>query len=223
MVLRPDEEANLSELERNQKLKKNISMGVGLAGTVLATRVAPFLSENIPIDLAMKGINKLSPSLGNFLKRGQDMGLNLREGFEYLKNNLFRQNEQETHQETSPPPPPKEDRNIVEKYSPELHSFMMQEIKAGRSPLQAGAIAQLPGKVKDADKIIKKMMKDYGMSWSNIVESVYGSSQQSQPQQTQQQAPSQPQSPQQATSAQPGSGQQALMSILEKINQKLGS
>ncbi len=118
------------------------------------------------------------------------------------------QSGQGQQRQTPPPIPPKENRNIIEQYSPELHQFIDQEVKNGRDLLQAGALAQND---KRFSKIIDKLSKDHKTPWSNILQAVYGGAQQSQPQ-------VQPQQSQQ----QSGQGQQALASILEKINQRLG-
>src|SRR6266478_2673500 len=115
MVLRPDEEANIKETERDKRFRSTLSSigktGVGLAtglgATSLSSRLLPFLSEHIPLDLAMKGINKLSPKLGKFLKEGQSMGLDVKKGLDFIKEKVG----------------PKEKRNIIEQYSPELHNF----------------------------------------------------------------------------------------------------
>ncbi len=76
--MRPDERAKQSQIDRENTFKGNVNRGVsaaasagaGAASAALASRVMPFLSEYIPADLAMKGINKVSPQLGSFLQRG---------------------------------------------------------------------------------------------------------------------------------------------------------
>lgn len=214
--MRPDEEANRAEIERDQRFRSNVAKGVGTAAT-LATgaataRVMPFLSKFIPVDLAMKGLNKVSPKIADFLKKGQSMGLNIEEGLDYLRENITPKKQE----------PPKQNKNIIEQYSPELHEFIMGEIQKGRSPIEAGAIAGLGAKgMPDFRKIISKLTKDHKSPWSAILETVYG-------QQGGQKAQAQPQNPQQqqpnpaAQQGQAGPGNQALMAILDKINQKLG-
>ncbi len=72
MALRPDEAANLSKVERDQEMRSNIKSGVkgiasiaslaggaALGSSGLGSKIMPFLSSYIPIDLAMKGINKV--------------------------------------------------------------------------------------------------------------------------------------------------------------------
>lgn len=211
MALRPDEKASLEEIERDQRVRGrfssvgkgtaalgSIALGAGFAkaGGDIASRLMPFFNEYVPVDLAVKGISKISPKIGNFLKKGMDLGLDAQEGLQFVKQKMT---------------PPNE--NIVEKYSPDLHQFILSEIQKGRSPLEAGALATLENSgSKGFKKIIEKITKDHNASWSSILETAYG---QQQPNTTQQPSTTTPQ-------RQPGQGEQALMSILEKINQRLG-
>jgi alkylated DNA nucleotide flippase Atl1 len=215
MVLRPDEEANLKEIERDKRFRSTLShagaagigLATGLGASSLGTRLLPFLSEHIPLNLAMKGINKISPKLGKFLKDGQSMGLNVKEGLDFIKDKIGS----------------KEQRNIIEQYSPELHNFLKQEIGQGRAPIEAAALATLPKSGRDFTKAIKQLEKDHKTSFQQIVQSIFGTAQQSQQQMPQQM---QPEAPQQAQTAQQGAGpgqqantDQALMAALEKILQ----
>lgn len=228
--MRPEERSVQSEVERDQQFRKNVGKGVGTAvgaATALAAgaataRIIPFLNKMIPADLALKGLAKVSPKVADFLKRGQSMGLNIEEGLQYLRDGISSKEEQQQAQK------PKDNRSIIEQYSPELHQFMSQAVSAGRTPIEAGAIAQHD---KRFTSIINKLSKDHKTPWSQIIDSVYGSGQyggainptqqgqQQQMQQPQQQAQAQQGAPQ---PGQPGPGQQALMAILQKINQKLG-
>src|ERR1700733_15097114 len=58
------------------------------AGTALASKIAPFLSEYITPDLALKGISKINPKFGDILKRGIKNGLSLESGLDFLKKNI---------------------------------------------------------------------------------------------------------------------------------------
>jgi hypothetical protein len=227
--LRPDEQATEAEIDRAQSRDRNIKTGIKTAGAIAAgglssaaiAKVSPFLSKFIPADLAMKGINKVFPKLGDFLKQGQKMGLDIGEGLDYRKENFLPKKEEKK-------------RNVIEQYSPELHQFIDQAIKKGENYLKAGSKA-----IKDPkfSKIIKKLEKDHGLGWWEIMESIYGEprQEQQQPQQAQpmaqpqQQAQMQQQAPQaqgqpapQGQPGQPGQGQQALMAILQKIQQARG-
>jgi len=210
MTLRPDEIASLSEIERARKtdesLKKGLktaaNIGTTIAGAGLSAKLLPFLNELIPVDLAMKGISKLNPTIGNFLKQGMKQGLDLKDGLNFLKENLV-QNKQTA--------PPKENRSVIQQYSPELHSFIEGEIAKGRSLLEAGALAQLHDKFKN---IIRKMEADHKTPWSNILATVFGSQQ---PQANTQ--PQQPQPMQQEPQQNQGNADAAIMAALQKVLQ----
>lgn len=165
-MMRPDEQANQAEIIRDQRMRKGVSAGIGLASGALGARVLPFLNEYVPSDLAMKGLQKVAPKIADFLKRGQAAGLNIKEGIEYVKDNL------------TPKEEAKQDkRNLVEMHSPELHQFITQHIQAGKSHKQAGALAKLPRKEGDFNKVIDKLMKENNATWEDILESVYGGQQ----------------------------------------------
>lgn len=96
MILRADELANKGEIERDRGVRENMKKGLstvaGLAASQvaspLASKILPLLSEYIPPALAMKGIEKISPKLGSFLKKGQEMGLDVQEGMNFIKNKI---------------------------------------------------------------------------------------------------------------------------------------
>ena len=85
--MRPDERAASSTIEREENSKRNIgrgiktvaSLGLAATGAGLSSRIIPFLSEHIPTDLAIKGISKVSPKVGEFLQKGMSKGLNVKE------------------------------------------------------------------------------------------------------------------------------------------------
>jgi hypothetical protein len=211
--MRPSERATQAVINRDKEEKEFIKgglktvAGLGLSASsfALGSKILPFLSKHIPADLVVKGINKISPELGSFLKKGMDAGLNIEEGKQFLKDKL------------QPKENAQDNRNIIEQYSPELHQFIEGEIQKGRQPLEAGALAQLKKEFADP---IKKLTKDHKAPFSALLQTVYGGGQQSQ--QGQQQP--QPQQPQQGQpqNQQSGQGQQALMAIMQKINQTLG-
>jgi hypothetical protein len=198
MVLRPDELAAISEIEmaksKNQDIKKGLkfaanvgtaALGVGtaVAGAKGLSKVLPFLNEFIPAELALKGISKISPELGKFLKTGQSMGLDLKSGLDFLNNKLKSQASTEQ-------------KNIIAQYSDELNNFLQDYINKGRTPLEAGALAQLDPKFKN---VIKKIEQDHKTNFSSILQSIFG--------QENPQTEKQPQQPQQ-TNANPQQPQQ---------------
>lgn len=167
-VLRPDEMARESEIKKAQGRTNAVRSGLktvaSLGGAGIAAKILPFLSQYVPSDLALKGINKVAPVVGNFLKSGMSKGLTLQSGLSFLSENLSNEKEKESI---------KEDRNIIEQYSPELHQFMTESIGSGEDPIRAAASA-IFDKKKNFESIIKKMEKDHNTPWSSIVESVYG-------------------------------------------------
>lgn len=203
-------EATSQELLRQSEgpkrfLKGALSVGGAIGGLSFAptlSRIAPLLSNYIPQELAIKGLNKIDPKLGQFANKALSSGFD----FEEIKKFLGSQVEQSQKTE-------KESNNIIQKYSPELNEFILDRIKQGDTPLQAAARATVePQKGKAFNEIIKKMKKDYKMNWGDIIESIFGPSEQAKPNEN----------IQQKLQENVGPGQQALMSVLEKINQRLG-
>lgn len=198
---------NLKEKERIKSVPKLIGT-IGTAAVLPATmqKVLPFLSEFITPDMALKGISKVNPKIGDFLKRGMASGLDLKGGLDFIKENL------------APSQSPEKQKNIIEQYSPELHQFLADHIQKGQTPLAAGALAQTSGKFS---KEIKQLEKDHKTNWSQIIESVFGVEN---PQQTQQMqtsnVPQQTQQPQ--MQQQGGQGQQALLQAIQRLQQLRG-
>jgi len=141
--------------------------GIGIsaasqAGAALMKRAMPLLSKYVPQELAIKGLNKLDPRFGKFIKKAMDEGYD----YEEVKDFMEKKGEKELSEEQ-----PKEGRNIIEQYSPELFQFLNEQLGRGLDPIQAGAIAQND---KRFGPIIQKMMKDHKTPWSNIVEGIFG-------------------------------------------------
>jgi len=185
MNLRPDELASQSAIQKSKQedelLKKGIGFSTGLGtaglGVGLAKKALPFLSEFIPVDLAMKGINKVAPEIGKFLKKGQSMGLDLKKGFNFLRENLSPKSNQSN---------PLQD---FETNYPEIVQALSGHINNGRSPQEAAAILKTS---TPFGQKIKKIEKDTGKNFVDFILEMMGgnqSSQMQQPQQIQQQAP----------------------------------
>lgn len=156
-------------------------LGLGLG---IGNRIASMLNKHVPTDLAMKGLAKIDPRLGKFLSLGQEMGHSPDEMKEFITKKIGNEEEQNISKKG------KQNKNIIEQYSPELHQFIANEVAGGRSPIEAGAIAQGDKRFSNA---IKKLTKDHKTPWSSIIESIYGSGQtagalkgNTQPQQAQQ-------------------------------------
>ena len=204
------------ELKRQQEGPKRfakaaagfgIAAGAGTFAPILS-RMAPLLSQYIPQDLAIKGLTKISPNLGKFVKSAMDDGYD----FEEVKNFMGEKIQEST----------KAQKNIIEKESPELHQTIFDEIKKGMNPAKAAAGA-IFDKSKRFEKAIKKLEKQHNKPFNDIVREVYGSGERALPKEGFAQQETQRFENEYGTQgAQSGQGQQALMAILQKINQKMG-
>lgn len=222
--MRPDEEAAAAEIERDRQMRSMLAKGAKSVGTVaaggLAARMMPLLSELVPTDFAYHAISKIAPRIGAFLKKGKDEGLDLREGINYLRDNLFAEKKQEEEEKKQGTKAQADTKNIVQRYSPGLHQYIVEQIGNGRSAVEAGALATLD---KSHAAAIKKIVADAKTPWSEIVESSYGAtgSIPNRGETMQQDVGSRPQESMRSGKA-TGSGQQALAEILAKINARLG-
>ena len=221
----------------------------------MINKIVPFLSKYLPAGLAVKGISKINPKLGDFITTAASAGYASDSILDFLRDkiepqgikqerqrlqntsdlrpdemgNLQKLNDQgysktipsaiglgagalasmggnipnqQPNQEQENMQQPSEQRNILQQYSPELFEFIRSEMEKGRSPLEAGALAEINGKFK---KIIQQMVKDHKTPFSSILESIFAGTQ-----------------AQEKNPSSSGSGQQALMQIMNKINQRLG-
>lgn len=173
----------------------------------LMPAVGALINNYVPENIAMKGLNKIDPRFGNFIQGALDEGYS----FDDLRS-FIGEKVQKTQQGV------KENKNIISQYDDQLHAFMDNLIKNGRSALEAGALARATGKF---NKAIKKMEKDHKTNFSSIIEAVYGKEQpqakQSAPQQTQQIAEQAQPNPAQSPSSAPNNGDAALIAALQKI------
>jgi len=241
MNLQPYQEASEEFVRQSKapfKFARDVATtatGIG-AGSAVIKRVLPFLNKFIPQDMAIKGISKINPTLGKFISTSINQGHAVDDVFSYIKNKATANageaqamEQEELYNQKQQAKKPKENRNVIQQYSPELHQFIAQEVTKGRQPIEAAAIAYND---KRFQSVIKKLEKDNKTPWSNIVEGIYGGGQYGGAvnAQTAQQAIPQPPSQAQNAAAvqsqpqqqQPGQGQQALMAIMQKINQQLG-
>lgn len=152
-----------SQAARKQALApfNALKTGVSLAaGAGIVNKIAPFLSKFLPENLAIKGLNKLDSRFGKFINNCLKNGYNFDEVRDFIGDKVSEEEE-----------PAKQNGNIIQQYSPELNQFMDQEIKKGRKPIEAGAIAQND---KRFSNIIEKLSKDHKTPWSSIIESIFG-------------------------------------------------
>lgn len=169
---RPDEVAAKHQTEKikhNQGIvKSGINTAIGLgsaylggAGIVLtgmASKILPFLNDKLPVDLAIKGLKKISPEMAKTLESGMKKGLNIKDGLNFVKEKL------ESEQTK------KDERNVIEQESPELHQFIQSKIKEGDTPIQAAAKASVD---KNFGNVIKRLVKAHKTTWGKLVESLY--------------------------------------------------
>ncbi len=212
-------EALRSGDEEPLHLLKNIGLtavggGAAAAGSRAVGKLIPAISslinQYVPEKLSKAGLSKLDPRFGKFLDGA------LKEGYTYDElRNFLGEKVEKSNEEQNPKKASKGSGNIIEQYSPELHGFILEEIKKGRSPLEAGSLATLKSySNKDFKKVIDKIVSDHKTPWASILSTVYGDQGN--------QSQNQPNQPQPEPNRSPGAGQQALMSILEKINQRFG-
>lgn len=219
--LRPDELASLSEIERSKRQKQEFDQGFKTAakvGTTIATtatglglagKIAPLLNDLVPAELAMKGISKLSPELGKFLKKGMESGLSIRDGINFIKKQLSpKESQAEQQQEIATQDPLK----FIAGYSPEIAQQIQALIQQGKTPQEAAALFKLPGKYS---KIVSQIEKDTKENFVDLISRLFGG------QGAQQQAQA-PQQMQQQPQGQQPQGQDAnaqLMSMIDKFMQ----
>ena len=148
--------------------KKAGSLGVTAAGVYgvgggLASKAMALLNKHVPEELAIKGLSKLNPGFGKLIQKALAAGKTFDETRNFLSEKVD-QGIKEQHQ-------PKESGNVIKQYSPELHQFIEGEIQKGRSPDEAGAMAQLKPEFK---KHIEKLSKDHKAPFSALLKTVYG-------------------------------------------------
>ena len=190
--MRSDERANEEQIRRSQGRDKLLKQGAGLAlsagtaalGAGVASKIVPLLSEYIPMDLAMKGISKVSPKVGEFLKRGQSLGLDMKEGFNFIRENLAPKQETE---EPAQEHPILQEAKIFEAEFPKIAQAIANLMKSGRTPIEAAEIIEksLPKEIKSVEKKLGKKFKDFILN-------IFGN----EPQQTQQPPTQKPQAQQ---------------------------
>ncbi len=152
--------------------QKAIGLGATAAGASFApvlAKAAPFLSQYIPQQLAIKGLSKINPKFGKFI----DDALNSNHEFEEVKDFIGSQVEKSQEQ-------PKDERNVIEKYSPGIYKYIEQLIKGGSKPAEAALKAKKFLDEKE-QKIIKQMEKDNKVDWVSLVESIFGGGNAAQP------------------------------------------
>lgn len=221
MTYRPDEIANIStiqsDLESRRKVKSGLgtaaSLGLGLTYGKAAQKILPYLSGGIPIDMAMKAIQKFSPKIADFIKRGQNMGLPVEEGLEFVKEHLGKKTEGKP--------------SLFRRLAGDVDVTNLDEKATKELSFLENIASKLEGEGKDEKhptvKKLKKKIEKVLKGLTGMVESEAMGMEpmQGQPPIQQGQPPIQQQQQQQQMQ-QAGPGQQALMAILQKIQASRG-
>lgn len=165
--MQPYQEAS-EEVQRQGDLPIKAAANIGgliVGGIALkgAGRVLPFLSKYIPSNLTIKGLEKVDPRYGKFIQKALKEGTPMDEIKDFIREKA----------ESAMPKQKEKSKNgnIIEQYDPELHSYILDKIKQGKSHLYAGTKALGHERFK---KAIDKIVKDHKTSWSEILQSVYG-------------------------------------------------
>lgn len=175
-----------------------IGLGTTFAAGKLASRVLPMLSQYVPQDLAIKGLNKIDPRFGKFIEKAIGAG----ESFDEIKDFIGGKAQEGAAIEN---------QNVIKKYDDKLHEFLKKNIEElGLTPAQAVGLIDIYPQHK---KNIEKLEKDYKVPFISLVEQVYGKGEKGK--QSQQQAPEQMQ--QQGTNP----AREQLMQAMQALSQKL--
>ena len=218
MNLRADEQANQALVrqshERPQAAGNALRTGAALGGAALGGLTG----------LGLGTVAELSDQ--QQMEPEQPIDMNAAEDQAMALEQNYNQKAQENGQGI---PQPTQDPFLeLAKFDVNLASLFEEQIQNGRTPIEAAAIAQNSSKF---GKIISSIEKKTKMSFIDIVEKLFGSSQpqQKQPMNREQALGNfrnqimqkQQESPQQSQQQQ-GPGQQAMMAMLQKINSRLG-
>jgi hypothetical protein len=187
--MQPYQEASEAINRQGELPKRLLQNGLSAAATAigggavlksnLANKVMTMLNEHIPENLAVKGLNNLDPRFGNLINKAMESGMT----WDDTKNFIFGK-AQEGLQTEENKKIATDKKNLIEKHSPDLHKFIEQEMKKGRSHLEAGALAKIGAGGKNFNDVIEKLKKEHKTSWEQILEAVYGgtkSTEQNQP------------------------------------------
>lgn len=177
-----------------------IGGGIASAGSKAVSTLLPtigaLINEHVPDKLSQAGLTKVDPRFNKFIQGALSEGYSYEDVRNFLGDKV---------KDSSV----KEHRNIIEQYDPELHTYIMQKLKKGKTHLEAGRKALGHGRFKRA---IDKITKDHKTPWASILESVYGS----------QMAPKKEEQPQSEQQPQ-GQGNSSLLAILQKLQAARGA
>jgi hypothetical protein len=128
----------------------------------ISSKIAPFLSEYIPKELALQGISKVAPKVAEILKKGVGQGLDLGEGLNYIKDLVNKKQEPSIVSEES-----------IRKIAPELHNFIKDYKSRGRSAEEVIAISGLPNSKVNYKKQLMLLEKNFKIPSLDIIKKAY--------------------------------------------------
>jgi hypothetical protein len=221
MNLRPDEEASQAHINYDKKaagfIKKGIGLAAGTAGFSGASRILPFLNELVPTELAIKGLKKVDPRIGEFVEKTVQNGFSTNNVLDFLRDQFVKPPEQNPPQETTQQKehPILKEAKVFEANYPELAQALMRTMQNGQSAEAAAAILK---QSTPFSKSIKKFEKEIGKNFVDFVVDLMGNQNQSmqQPQANQVQQQVQPQAQQQSGGVDP-----QLMQLVQGIRSSL--
>ncbi len=195
MNLRPDEKAALRHIETAKQGESFIKKGIGLAlpaaaGIAGASRIMPFLNSIIPQSIALKGLKKVAPKIGQFIDKTMENGFSADNVLGFLRDQFSSKEEKispktEENPQNQPENKNQESAQDFENNYPMLAKALMETIQQGKNPQEAAKILKsstaLGSQVRDLEKQKGKKFEDY------VIE-MLGNAQKSMGQQGQQQA-----------------------------------
>jgi DNA-binding transcriptional MerR regulator len=212
MNLQPYQEES-NRLRKAEALPADIAKGaIGLAGSsALANKILPLLNQHIPVNIMQKGLSKLSPKLGAFMEQAQDMGFDIDQVRDFLKDKVGGSKKDQQGSQNPPKPPGKQSNPLqdFETNYPELARGLMNTIQQGQPPQAAAAVIKNSSALK---KQVAQLEKETGKNFVDYVLELFGPQQQAQGQQQPQQQPT-PQQPQ----GQQGGTDPELMKLLQNL------
>lgn len=155
----------LEQADEPGNVLKNVS-GKATAlvgGGLVLKKLTPFLSNLIPSSLAVKGISKINPTMGKFIKGAMDQGASSEEAIEFIKEKVQ--------------PKSSQSKNIIEEFAPEVHELLVDKVGQGLKPLAVAFQLSQDPKLKS---VIRGLEKKTGKAFSDLVSSIFGSDGQSQ-------------------------------------------
>ena len=202
------------------------SLGAASAGASVLGKALPFLNKYIPRNLAVQGLNKIDPRFGKFIDEIEQNGYSFEDAREYIKSKLEKEINpeqpqvieepqiQEEQQNISDKESKDDSKNILMKFSPRLAQEVENYIKSGHPIEEIEKIVRSPGSklAKNVDYIEQSL----GMTFYDILRSIYGGAKRSskQPIESVQSSPIQEQQVAPQVSQQPGQGQKAILEAI---------